>query len=408
MSASEGGRYLNALRYYAPIVLALAALVAGATYGVFNADQQDYEATVRIARQEAVRSDAPANGPAQAREMETLAELVTTRPVLSAAADQIANESEATLRKRVRASVDSGTNILRIVVEDDVPEEAAAIAGVVSSSFQAVSAGIRRDHLESVREDLDRQIRATTSPDVAAVLRAQQREVAANEALAGSDLYLVEGPVPPKARPPSSAVPEAGIAFAAVLILGFAAALLRELLVPHLTTSRQLSALLGLEVLAVVPRNPRRLGRHSAGRTAAEEAAYQRARSRLEQDLRRDSPQIIVLTSALGGEGKTTATANLGRAFAEAGSRVLIVGGDTRNDDLASAFSVKSKGGFSDLVAKSGTTRGGTGDRARSGPRARGAIGGLACRRFAKEARCDLRTRLSLRHSQVCTRCRTR
>ena len=100
MSGSEGSRYLNALRYSAPIVFALAALVAGATYGVFNSYQQDYEATVRIAMQEAARSDAPANGAAQAlREMETLAELVTTRPVLTAAADQIAERIRSDAKK---------------------------------------------------------------------------------------------------------------------------------------------------------------------------------------------------------------------------------------------------------------------------------------------------------------------
>ena len=44
--------------------------------------------------------------------------------------------------------------------------------------------------------------------------------------------------------------------------------------------------------------------------------------------------RTILVTSAVGGEGKSTVVRNLALAYSEAGARVAIVDADLRNPDL--------------------------------------------------------------------------
>jgi len=58
--------------------------------------------------------------------------------------------------------------------------------------------------------------------------------------------------------------------------------------------------------------------------------------------------RTMLVTSALGGAGKTTVTYNLGIAFAQQGARVLLIDGDLRNPDLHRLFSTAVAPGLSE------------------------------------------------------------
>lgn len=58
-------------------------------------------------------------------------------------------------------------------------------------------------------------------------------------------------------------------------------------------------------------------------------------------------PRVLVVTSTLPGEGKTTVATELGRALAESGARTLLVECDLRRSKLAEAFGVGEAGGLS-------------------------------------------------------------
>ncbi|MGH9646594.1 MAG: tyrosine-protein kinase family protein, partial [Bryobacteraceae bacterium] len=62
------------------------------------------------------------------------------------------------------------------------------------------------------------------------------------------------------------------------------------------------------------------------------------------------SPRVLVVTSPGPGEGKTTISANLAMAMAEAGKKVLVVDMDLRRPKLHSMFNVPNERGFTDLV----------------------------------------------------------
>jgi capsular exopolysaccharide synthesis family protein len=60
---------------------------------------------------------------------------------------------------------------------------------------------------------------------------------------------------------------------------------------------------------------------------------------------------VILVTSAVPGEGKSTVAANLTRAAAAAGDRVLVIDADLRNQGLASAFGLAHVPGLAGLLA---------------------------------------------------------
>lgn len=61
--------------------------------------------------------------------------------------------------------------------------------------------------------------------------------------------------------------------------------------------------------------------------------------------------EVILMTSALPGEGKSTIAANLTRAAAAANERVLLIDADLRNQGLARAFGLKRAPGLAGLLA---------------------------------------------------------
>ncbi|MFK0006916.1 polysaccharide biosynthesis tyrosine autokinase [Paenarthrobacter sp. NPDC090520] len=61
-------------------------------------------------------------------------------------------------------------------------------------------------------------------------------------------------------------------------------------------------------------------------------------------------PRIIVVTSALPGEGKTTVIANLAQTIAASGQRVVVVDGDLRRPKLAKTFGLLTNVGLTDVL----------------------------------------------------------
>jgi capsular exopolysaccharide synthesis family protein len=66
--------------------------------------------------------------------------------------------------------------------------------------------------------------------------------------------------------------------------------------------------------------------------------------------------RTMLVTSALGGAGKTTVAYNLGVAFAQQGARVLLIDGDLRHPDLHKLFSTSVTPGLSEACDNPGST----------------------------------------------------
>lgn len=73
-------------------------------------------------------------------------------------------------------------------------------------------------------------------------------------------------------------------------------------------------------------------------------------RFRVEREMDRHSSQVLVVTSTIADEGKTTISVNLAAALAQKGKRVLLIDCDLRNPSVASALGRVAHCGFGEFL----------------------------------------------------------
>ena len=69
------------------------------------------------------------------------------------------------------------------------------------------------------------------------------------------------------------------------------------------------------------------------------------------------SPRVILVSSAIRGEGKTTIVSNLGITLAEINQKVLLIDGDMRKPRLNEVFNLPNDWGLSDLLRENSSLR---------------------------------------------------
>jgi capsular polysaccharide biosynthesis protein/Mrp family chromosome partitioning ATPase len=143
------------------------------------------------------------------------------------------------------------------------------------------------------------------------------------------------GPDPVSPRPARTLV----IAAFLGLIIGILLAVAREMLNTRVYGVAEAGTALGAPVLGALPRRLQRKpppalgrGRRAPGRRVREALDALTANVRLAQLSR--GARVIVVTSAVSGEGKSTVAANLGVALASAGDDVICVEADARPPTL--------------------------------------------------------------------------
>jgi polysaccharide biosynthesis transport protein len=132
------------------------------------------------------------------------------------------------------------------------------------------------------------------------------------------------------------------------LVLGIGLAFLRDAFDTRLRTTDQIGEILGLPLLGRIPEPSRQLQRDSKLAMIAEPASssaedFRRLRMNLEFATLGKPSQVIMVTSALEREGKSTTVANLAVAMALAGKNVALVDLDTRRPALGSLFRLDAK-----------------------------------------------------------------
>ena len=337
-------RYIEALRR-ARLPILLLVIIATVTAVVLSSVlPKQYKATARLVFEDTASTLGSSDTTAVERELATTDSLLTTPQVLKAATARIDKALAPAAQSRVTSAVDDSANIINVSATDRTPKGAATIANAVSESFIADAAepsgSVSRRLVPGCsgrsRRCRVRQLRGPDRRDPPAHLRALRSRS--------------------RARAPSSRSPNAPSRPTRPSRRGPAQrrARLRRLAVPrradrprarpagaaHRRRPR-LSRLTRLTVLAGVPYVQTMFGRRRRYASAAEDEAYQTLRAWVELELRAEETRLLLLTSAVHSEGKTTATARLGQALAEAGYGVLLVSADLRRPTLHQLFDVE-------------------------------------------------------------------
>jgi len=147
-----------------------------------------------------------------------------------------------------------------------------------------------------------------------------------------------------------------GIAAAGLFLaclVGIGAFVLLVSLDDRFTSARELSLHLPIEVMGQIPNT--RFGRLKGSQrllpaNAGFTEAFRDLRSSLVFTCGNPPPKVILVTSAIPGEGKTTVSCNLATALARSGSRVLLVDADFHRGSVNRLFDVPSKPGLLEVL----------------------------------------------------------
>ena len=277
----------------------------------------------------------------------------------------------------LQVDIEPETQILRFSYTDPDPARAQRLDTAFMAAYLQQRIDLARAQVEEQRQPYEAEIKRldgqiqqlskTVKPgetsDAAFKLQtALSRRTAVQQTLYG--LALDEGSGGAVSRPanvpasPSSPSWPRNIILAIVigLALGIGIASLREHLSERLKGSSDLEDAALAPVLAAVPavdgwrkRNETQLVTIALPKSAAAEA-YRTLRTNLLYAAERDKLEVIAVTSATLGEGKTTTASNLAVTTAQTGKRVIVVSCDLRKPRLHRFFGLTNDIGVTSIL----------------------------------------------------------
>ncbi len=353
----EVRRYLNALKRSWLFIVVLVAVVTAAAVMLSSLAEKKYRATATIVQGSTLLAD-NSNVDATQRQLATIQQLLKTNPVLNRALVHLPRQTRDSISGAISSAVDPNANIITITAVNADPRAAASIANAVAGSLLKTHAEAEARGVETARSKLLVQLarlRSTGAPsDELQAVQDRISELVIAQASIGNDLRLAQAATIPGEPFTPRPVRNGVIAFFAATFLAVLIAIGRDLLRPRISESRELAQLMSLPVLARVPITRRRFGRYAAAVAVAEEA-YQTLQASIRY-AHEEGGKVVVVTSALEKEGKTTTAIGLARALARAGEKTLLVCADFRLPTLHERLGIKRSPGFSDLLQKARTS----------------------------------------------------
>jgi Mrp family chromosome partitioning ATPase/capsular polysaccharide biosynthesis protein len=291
------------------------------------------------------------------------------------------NSKEVAGSLTVSPAVDS--NILRISATTESPEDAQSTANAVSDAFienrrKSSVKGLERAleninvKIDEAAAELEKVGSTSNDPTSDAELASAQEQFAAlskQRVELEIDLDLKRGeaeliapaelPIAPVSPKP---VRSATLAWFAALAACFGAALLRDRLDFRLRSREEAESLTGLATLAEIPldrgsiKDSTRLAASDEPDGIVAEAVRSLRVSLRFQGL--DKPlNVVLITSATPGDGKSTLAGNLAVSYAQSGLRTLLVSADLRRPRVERLTEATKEQGFTELLTEMAVLR---------------------------------------------------
>lgn len=273
--------------------------------------------------------------------------------------------TESELTSAMSFEVVNGTRLISVNAEDRDATTARILANTYARTFVLDLQSAAGEQSAGRLAELNRRIgqlarlakQLETNPDPAAAGRRQQAlsqlaalkasYQAAEESLSLQGNNVAVSSLAQTPGSPSKPRPKLYVAVGIVLafLLAAAAALLRNLFDKRVRDEDELVQLTGAPILARVPAR-----RRKDGEDPAVDEAIQFLRANLQHGTLAVGRGAIAVTSALPGEGKTTVTGALARAFAVMGNRAVAVDCDLRKPRLAESMQVEPLFGLTNVL----------------------------------------------------------
>nr|WP_306270356.1 polysaccharide biosynthesis tyrosine autokinase [Ornithinimicrobium sp. HY1793] len=298
-------------------VVALAALLTVTADKHYRANAQLYISTVSAEDPQALVQGSSFTQ----RQVATYAEIVTTPLVLEPVIEELALDVTAReLGRQITTQAPTGTVLINIAVEDPDPAQALTVAEAVSLQFVSTLT-----QLDQVSADSPSPVKATIVSPAA----------------------VSQTPVSPQ--------PIRNLALGTVLglLLGFGAGALRDILDSSVQGESDVKMVTDRTVIGGLAFDKAAIARplivQDDPRSSRAEA-FRTLRTNLQFVDVSNPPQVIVFTSSLPNEGKSTTTANLALTMAATGSRVCVVEGDLRRPRLLEYMGLEGAAGLTTVL----------------------------------------------------------
>ena len=292
---------------------------------------------------------------------QTQAELATVPPVAQRTlrATGVTSLTAGQLLGETQVTPKTDTDLLMFTVTDGNAARAQRLVTEYARQYTLYRRDLDTASLKQALIDLKgrlNQLAAQGKSDSGAYrsLVGRQQQLQTLEALQTSNASLVRsanGAVQVQPKPFRNGF----VGLALGLILGIGLALLWEALDTRVRSVEDIEHRLGLPLLARLSEPPRRLQRKNKLVMVADPTDHQAESFRMLRtnvdfvNLERDA-RVIMVTSALDREGKSTTIANLAVAFARTGRRVVLVDLDLRRPALDRFFDLEGREGLTNVA----------------------------------------------------------
>ncbi len=308
----------NPLSYYtmlakrwAWMILLGIILCSGASFGISKITPRVYQASATLILTAGTSTSAYENFTASVQAVPTYAQLLTSPAVLDPVAERHPGLAPDQLKAMITTKTQANTPLIELDVENRNPRLAMNLANEVSQSFA--------------------QFANAQLPDTIQILQTAQMPIE---------------PIRPQTRTNAIIGALVGLGLALALIVIF------EWTDDRLKSSEEVQELLGMELLTVIPWLSRRQRAKKAEEIPALAEGYRILCARLDGAQKIKPSKLVMVTSALAGEGKSSIATQLAYFLAMAGKQVLLVDANLRSPALDQYFELEKRPELTGAFAK--------------------------------------------------------
>ena len=292
--------YVTLAKRWAWMIVLGMVICSGVTYAISKKMHPVYQASATLILYLGTPSQSAYESlSASVQAVPEYAQLLTKDAVLKPVVGKHRGLTLQQLRAMITVKPQTNTQLIELDVENSNPQLATQLANEVSLSFQ----------------NFAQSSNAQTQVNIQILSAQQPTEPASPKVLQNTVIAALVG---------------LGLALALIVIF--------EWIDDRLARPEEVQELLGTEIMAVIPR----LSRKQRTKKAEEIPVYAEAYRTLSANLNIahiDKPfKLVMITSALAGEGKSTVAINLASFLVMAGKRVLLVDANLRSPALDAYF----------------------------------------------------------------------
>jgi capsular exopolysaccharide synthesis family protein len=315
--------YTRILRRRWRVVVAVALLTVSVAALTSLLSPRKYQSTAEffVSTSDPTGTNLASGGAFTQQRVKSYVQLLKTPRVLEPAIKSAGLDlTPAQLAGRISGSVPPDSVLIDVNATDDTPAGAQKIAKAVADTFPTVVS-----ELETLGTEKSSPVKVTV------VKEAQ----------------IQASPVSP--RPVRSIV----LGTALGILLGLGAAVLADLLDKKVRTKEDVEELTDATVLGGIPFDSD-ASKHpliiQSDPHVGRAEAFRAVRTNLQFVDAATHPRVLLLTSSIAGEGKTTTAANLALVLAQSGAKVCVIEGDLRRPRLLSYMGMAGSVGLTDVL----------------------------------------------------------